>query len=455
MYDIRIDIPEDVGKIITILNDKGYEAYIVGGCVRDSILKKSPKDWDITTSALPDNVMDIFKILNYKVIPTGVKHGTVTVMINGEGYEITTYRIDGEYEKNRRPKEVEFTSSLRRDLERRDFTINAMAYNNEDGLIDYFGGIDDLKSKVIRAVGNPDKRFQEDALRMMRAVRFMAQLEFFVEELTFKSIKNLSYNIENISIERIRDEFNKLLIYDAFHIKTLIELGLLKYFINELVVCGYFNKNNSNDIFDVLTHCCKSANAIKKQGHKSTPLYLILTMLFHDIGKVRCKIKSEEGVDCSCNHELISKDISREILSRMKYDNKTIEKVTTLIQWHEYPLVPDCKYIKKMLNKIGEEKLRDLIRVKRADIYAEDPRYCKEKYKDLNITLEILEDIIKNNECYAIKDLKIKGSDLIEAGVVKGKDIGIILNALLEKVIEEQSLNDKSTLISIVKQEFI
>ena len=257
---MNIKIPKDVNSIITTLKNKGYEAYVVGGCVRDSILKKKPKDWDITTVAKPEEIISLFN----KVIPTGIKHGTVTVIINNQGYEVTTYRTDGEYEDSRHPKQVEFVKTLEEDLSRRDFTINAMAYNNTKGLVDYFGGINDLKNKKIKTVGDPDKRFQEDALRMLRAIRFSAQLGFDIEEKTIESIKLLKYNISNISLERIRDEFNKILLCNPRKLDLLKECGLLEYIVPQLV------KEESKNLYE---------SSIKGAENIECKLYLRLTML--------------------------------------------------------------------------------------------------------------------------------------------------------------------------------
>jgi tRNA nucleotidyltransferase (CCA-adding enzyme) len=355
--NVRIDIPEDVKFIIDTLINSGYEAYIVGGCVRDSILQKYPKDWDITTKANPEEVMKLFD----KVVLTGLKHGTVTVMINNEGYEVTTYRTDGEYEDNRHPKEVKFVSSLKEDLARRDFTINAMAYSEKDGLVDYFGGIQDLNNKIIKTVGEPKKRFNEDALRMLRAIRFSAQLNFKIDENVLYMIKELKYNIKNISKERIREEFNKIVISNPRKIEILKECGILEYIIFGINEIYGFNQNNPYHIYDLYEHIIVATEAIEPI------LHLRLTVLLHDLGKAKTKTTDENGISHYYAHPKESVKMAEHILKDLKYDNNIINKVLTLIQYHDCTLKSKLS-VKRMLNKIGEELLRDLIKVQRADI---------------------------------------------------------------------------------------
>jgi tRNA nucleotidyltransferase (CCA-adding enzyme) len=301
----KIIIPRGADAILKKIQQAGYEAYIVGGCVRDSLLGRSPKDFDITTNCVPEDVINIFNE-THKVIPTGLKHGTVTII--GDGgipYEITTYRIDGQYLDNRHPEKVEFTSSLNDDLSRRDFTINALAYNNEDGMVDCFGGISDLKNKIIKCVGKASDRFNEDALRMLRAIRFEAQLNFKLDGEISDSIPNLSDNIKNISIERIREEFNKIIIADGFKIRELENLGLLKHFIPEFGICLRTKQNNTYHVFNVGEHILFSINSIEEN------LVLKLTMFFHDIGKPNCLSTDEKGVDHFYKHPKESVKIAK------------------------------------------------------------------------------------------------------------------------------------------------
>lgn len=443
---MKIDIPKPVEFIINTLEEYNYEAYIVGGCVRDSILNKTPNDWDITTNAKAKQVEEIFQSRGFKVIETGIKHGTVTIMINNVGHEITTYRIDGEYLDGRHPDKVEFTTSLKEDLSRRDFTINAMVYNHTKGVVDYFEGIKDLENKIIRCVGNPLKRFSEDALRMMRAVRFSAQLGFQIEDNTENAIRSLSSNIKFVSIERIKEEFDKILLSDNVdRIHILNDYGLMVHFLPEYNICEATSQNNPHHIFDVGTHLICSVENIEKK------LYLRLTMLLHDICKPQCKTTDESGIDHFYIHGYKSAEKAREILKRMKYDNKTIEKVYTLIKCHDYEVYSN-KSIKKLLNKIGEELFLDLLKVKEADLKAQNPKFYEERHIKLLEIKEKLNNILQKKQCFSLKDLAINGRDLTELGLAQGKEIGKMLNELLEMVMENPELNTKEELINIIKK---
>ncbi|RII34465.1 HD domain-containing protein [Clostridium chromiireducens] len=436
-----VNMPRNVEYIIDTLIESGSEAFIVGGCVRDIILNKEPKDWDITTKARPEEVIRLFD----KVILTGLKHGTVTVVLDRENYEVTTYRTDGEYEDNRHPKEVEFVDSLKEDLARRDFTINAMAYNYKVGLIDYFEGAKDLKNKIIKTVGEPEKRFNEDSLRMLRAVRFSAQLDFNISENVLCSIKKLKNNIKNISRERIRDEFNKILLYNPRKIDILRECELLEFIIPEFKGTYNFNQNNPYHIHDLYSHTLLSIESIEPS------LYLRLTMALHDLGKVISKSIDKKGISHYYGHGKESVRLSKEILKSLKYDNNSIEKILTLIQYHDCTLKSKLS-VKRMLNKIGEELLRDLIKVQRADILAQNPDYRWERLENLAEVEEKLNLIIAQKECFNLKDLKINGGDLISLGFVKGQEIGETLQKLLEIVIEYPELNNQQDLFEIAKK---
>ena len=438
--NVKINIPKDVKLIINTLINNGHESYIVGGCVRDSIMQRHPKDWDITTKANPEQVIKLFN----KVVLTGLKHGTVTVMINNEGYEVTTYRTDGEYEDNRHPKEVKFVSSLKEDLARRDFQINAMAYNEKDGLVDYFGGMEDLKDKIINTVGEPKKRFNEDALRMLRAIRFSAQLNFKIDENVLVTIKELKDNIKNISKERIREEFNKTILGNPKKIEILKECGILDYIIPGINELYGFNQNNPYHIYDLYEHTLVATEEIEPI------LHLRLTMLLHDLGKTKTKTIDERGISHYYAHPKESVKMAEHLLKELKYDNDTINKVLTLIQYHDCTLESKLS-VKKMLNKIGEELLRDLIKVKRADILSQNPLYAKERLLNLISVQSKLDLILSQNECFNLKDLKINGGDLINLGFNKGKEIGETLKIILELVIENPELNEREELINRAK----
>ncbi|WP_252237233.1 MULTISPECIES: CCA tRNA nucleotidyltransferase [unclassified Clostridium] len=427
--NFNINIPNDVRFILDRLKNNGHEAYIVGGCVRDSILNNIPKDWDITTKARPEEVIKLFE----KVILTGVKHGTVTVLINSEGYEVTTYRMDGEYEDSRHPKKVNFVSNLKEDLARRDFTINAMAYNKVDGLIDYFEGVSDLKKKVIKTVGNSEKRFSEDALRMLRAIRFSSQLDFSISNETLNSIKNLRENIKNISKERIREEFNKILMSNAKGIDILRETGLMEYIFPEIIKLYDFKIDNMYYNDNLYTHTIKATEEIENK------LHLKLTMLFHNLLKM--------------NNEDMEYTILqiKKFLKEFKYDNDTVNKVTDLTRYMHNSLNTKLE-IKQMLNLINLDLFEDLLKVKESEILSQNPLYKEERLSHLLYIRENLKDVIFNNECFNLKNLNISGKDLISLGLEKGKNIGEMLNELLELVMNNPDLNDKQVLIDIVKE---
>lgn len=440
-----IEVPNGPRYIISTLQENEFKAYIVGGCVRDSLLLKEPNDWDITTSAKPEEMINIFKNKGYKVIPTGIIHGTVTVMINKEGYEVTTFRIDGEYSDGRHPDSVEFTDDLREDLSRRDFTINSMAYNEKDGLMDYFHGYEDLNNKIIRCVGNPNRRFNEDALRMFRAIRFSAQLGFEIESETVEAIKTNYELIKNVSAERIQIEMNKILMSDnPDYIAKLHEYKLLDYVIPEYSLCFKCEQKNPNHIYNVGLHIQNSLRHVEKK------LALRLTMLFHDIAKPLCKTVDGNGVDHFYCHAEKSSFMAESILKRLKYDNATIEKVKILVRFHDADL-NNAKQIRKILSKIGEENFIDLLKIKEADIRSQNPEYYKERHKKINFAKSIFKEIIAENNCFRLKDLAVNGRDLMSSGIKDGKLIGRTLNELLEIVIENPQLNIKKDLLKIVE----
>lgn len=438
----KFSLPKDVEYIINKLQEEGYEAYVVGGCVRDILLGRIPKDWDIATSALPDSVISIFQ----NVIPTGIKHGTVTVMINDSGYEVTTYRIDGAYDDNRHPSDVEFVKNIKEDLARRDFTINAMAYNYNDGLIDPFGGTNDLEQKAIKCVGIPQLRFEEDALRMMRAFRFSAQLGFNIDTMTLKCIRNNSFRLLDVSKERIREEFNRILVCcnniensNANRIFAFDELSNIIFnttSLSELKV----KQNNPHHHLNIYNHTMLSMNLIDNK------LTLKLAMLFHDFGKVYTETIDESGISHYYGHPIISKEIAKVWLKRYKYDNKTLDKVLTLIEYHDN-LNCSKRAIKRLLNKIGEDNFRDLIEIRKADILAQNPRFLYGKIKELIKIEKIFDEILENKEPFTVKDLAINGIDIMALGVPQGKHIGEILNKCFDYIIEDPMRNNREELL--------
>ncbi|GMQ56009.1 CCA tRNA nucleotidyltransferase [Vallitalea sediminicola] len=443
MNKIKIDIPDYAKKIIDKLTDNGYEAYLVGGCVRDSLIGKIPNDWDITTSALPDQVKKLFG----KTIDTGLKHGTVTILMDKNPIEVTTYRIDGEYEDNRRPNTVEFTNNLIEDLKRRDFTINAMAYNHITGLVDEFNGIEDLEKGIIRCVGNPKERFNEDALRMLRAIRFSAQLGYEINKETRDAITDCSSLIKNVSMERIQVELNKTLVSDNPNmIMEIYECKLMGYIMPEFIPCIGNSQNHPYHSYDIHEHILRSVNAIKAEKA------LRWTMLLHDIGKPKVKTTDELGIDHFYGHEAISANMAKDILKRLKFDNKTIDKVVKLIEFHDIRLKDSSKSIRRLLKKLGHELFYDFILVQRADITAQNPDKLDDRIAILdNAEIKYVE-IKAREQCISIKELDVNGGDLIKYGIKEGRQIGYLLNKLLDIVIEDPSKNRKKDLFKIVDE---
>lgn len=435
---MRIDLPRDVNYIIETLYSNGYEAYAVGGCVRDTLLGRTPKDWDITTSAKPEEVKALFN----HTIDTGILHGTVTVMLNHEGYEVTTYRIDGEYEDARHPKEVTFTANLVEDLKRRDFTINAMAYNHKVGLVDEFDGVKDLENKIIRCVGNPMDRFSEDALRMLRAVRFAAQLGFSIEDKTQEAVKALAPTIKKVSAERIQVELVKLVTSEhPDEMRTVYELGLTKIFMPEFDTMMETKQLNKHHMYTVGEHSIQSMLNIRADK------VLRLTMLLHDVGKPQCRSTGEDGQEHYYNHPKVGADISKDILKRLKFDNDTIDRCYKLILYHDDRPVMTQRSIRKSISKIGLQQYPSLFEVKYADTMAQSMYKRDEKLNYLEEYKAIFKDIIDSGQCVEKKSLAIGGKELMEIGMKPGKEMGLVLEKLYEKVLEEPEMNTEENLI--------
>lgn len=434
---IRISLPEDVINIIKKINTAGYEAYAVGGCVRDSILGREPGDYDITTSATPEEVKRIFK----RTVDTGIQHGTVTVLIGNEGYEVTTYRIDGKYEDNRHPESVEFTRSLKEDLLRRDFTINAMAYNDDEGLVDLFGGIDDIEAKVIRCVGNPNERLSEDALRILRAVRFAAQLGYEIDQDTVDAMRHLAPNLKDISKERIEVELLKMVTSPHPEImRTAYEIGITKVFLPEFDAMMETAQNHPHHMYSVGEHTIHAMQEIEPNK------YLRLAMLFHDIGKPRCKTQDDDGTDHFHGHPEVSYAMSKDILRRLKFDNNTIDIVSRLARYHDIKSDSTKRSVRRMIHKVGDDIFLMLLDVKRADVMAQSLYQREQKLEDIVITRRLYEEIKADKECLSIKDLKINGQDLMGIGYPQGACIGQELKRLLELVLDDPAINDKDVL---------
>ena len=439
-----IHLPEDVKAILHTLQEAGYEAYAVGGCIRDSLLGRRPDDWDITTSAKPQETKALFG----KTIDTGIQHGTVTVMRHGRGYEVTTYRVDGEYEDGRHPKEVTFTASLKEDLRRRDFTVNAMAYNEEDGLVDLFGGRQDLEQKIIRCVGEANERFEEDALRIMRAVRFSAQLGFSIEERTKEAIRGHAERLRQVSAERIQVELTKLVISpNPDFLRIAWETGITAVVLPEFDRLMEQPQNNPHHCFSVGEHTLHAMQAVRPDK------CLRLAMLLHDVAKPLCLTTDAEGIDHFHGHAQKGERMAAQILKRLRYDNHTTELVSRLVKWHDVAIAPEKKAVRRAASRMGKELFPLILEVKAADLAAQSDYQRTEKREWLERLRGLYEEIEREGDCLTIKDLAVNGRDLIQAGITPGPQLGLALQQLLEIVLEDPEKNTREYLLSSLPKE--
>lgn len=472
MSEYKMTMPQEVVRIINTLEEHGYEAYAVGGCVRDAMLGRTPEDWDITTSAKPLEVKALFR----KTIDTGLQHGTITVMMNGEGYEVTTYRIDGEYEDGRHPKEVAFTTNLKMDLERRDFTINAMAYNDRSGLVDEFDGVGDLKKGIIRCVGDAGQRFDEDALRMLRAVRFSGQLGFLIEPDTLRAMEARIQNLEKISAERIRVEMTKLLISpNPGTIRVAYTSGMTKVFLPELDRMMTCDQQNHHHCYTVGEHSIHGIERIRSlmAGEKQEELsgyateklcricsslnkkqytVLVLTMLLHDVAKPVVMTMDDKGEGHFYGHPEKSAAMARSILKRLTYDNDTIDTVIRLIRYHDYRMENTMRAVRRAASKIGRDIMWMEFVVQYADVLSQSPETIAGKTAKLDQCMEKYEEIEAKKQPLCVKDLAVNGRDLMQAGIKPGPQLGKILQELLDAVLEEPEQNTKEQLLARVKE---
>lgn len=442
---MRIEIPEKANYIIKTIQAAGFEAFVVGGCVRDSILGRVPGDWDITTSAKPEQVKELFQ----RTIDTGIQHGTVTVMLEKEGFEVTTYRIDGEYEDSRHPKEVIFTPNLTEDLKRRDFTINAMAYNDDAGLIDIFGGIDDINARIIRCVGEARERFSEDALRMMRAVRFSAQLDYEIEEKTAAAIKELAPTLKNISAERIQVELVKMMTSNhPEKIRDAYRLGITEVFFPEFDKAMETEQNHPHHMYSVGEHIIHSVCNIDNDK------ILRLSMLLHDIGKPNTLVIDEKGITHFHDHPVVGEAMAKEILKRLKFDNDTIRAVSRLVRYHDYGngVEPTMKIVRRGVNLIGDDIFPLLFTVRRADVCAQSMYMHEEKMELIDKWEACYQEILKEGQCVSLKTLALSGKDLIDFGIKPGPELGEALNHLLEIVLDNPEYNTREKLLNILSE---
>lgn len=443
---MEIHIPTGARKIIARLEQHGYEAYIVGGCVRDSLMGKRPSDWDICTSARAEEMMALFE--DKRVIPTGIQHGTLTILAEDGAYEVTTFRIDGEYLDHRHPKSVAFTRELAEDLSRRDFTINAMAWHPERGLIDLFGGVEDLRDRLVRAVGDPVQRFNEDGLRMLRMVRFATVLDFDYDPATYDAVRKQGHLLQYISKERIQVELNKILLaaHPARGLEDLYTLGMYPYIIPMMCHTVGFAQRGGHHFLDVFEHSLLAVGVIAPE------LVLRLTMLLHDIGKPFVWDSSESlSYDRFDDHAAVSAKLAGKILRDLKYDNATRKDVVELIAHHNDILLPDPVNVRRALARLGEVQTRRLVQVKVADLIAHDPAGEREKILALFAEIsDVIDEVVARGDCTSVKALAIGGQDMMALGL-SGRAIGQMLNAALELVLEKPEMNTRETLLNWVR----
>lgn len=438
---IRIRMPDKVKFIIDKITAAGFEAYAVGGCVRDSILGRTPQDWDITTSARPEQVKALFS----RTVDTGLKHGTVTVLLGKEGFEVTTYRIDGEYLDGRHPREVIFTPSLEEDLKRRDLTINAMAYNDGNGLVDLFGGRNDIQDRIVRCVGDPEQRFGEDALRMLRAVRFAAQLGYRIEESTGDAIRKLAPGLKQISAERIQAELVKLMTSPHPELlKMAYDFGMTAVFLPEFDRIMETEQNHPHHCFSVGEHTLRALTEVEPDR------ILRLAVLFHDIGKPATLTVDEDGMTHFHGHAGVGAEMTGQILRRLKFDNDTVGRVCKLVLYHDYgnEQEPDMRFLRCAVNQIGEDAFPGIFLVKRADIMAQSDYMRREKLSGLERWQELYQKLLEEKQCVSLRTLAVSGADLIGLGMDPGRKLGETLQKLLELVLEEPERNTREFLLA-------
>ncbi|MDD6563904.1 MAG: CCA tRNA nucleotidyltransferase [Clostridiales bacterium] len=440
---MNLQISDGAKAILARLKTAGYTAYIAGGAVRDLIMGNTPHDYDIATNAHPEEIKSIFA----KTIDTGIKHGTVTVIENKTAYEVTTFRCDGEYGDNRHPIEVSYVNEPRTDCMRRDFTINSMMYNPDTGLLDFFCGKRDIRQGIIRCVGNAETRFKEDALRMLRAVRFKAQLGFTLEDKTAQAIKKCAVLIKKVSRERILDELNKILLSDnPDTIRDLHSLGLLKFILPELDRCFGEPQKNKYHIYDVGEHIMHTV--------KNTPKDLILrwAAVLHDTGKPCCSSTDSAGIIHFYGHHRESRRIAVDVLYRLHMESSSIKDIAMLVEHHDYRVEANYTAVKRMMSKTGAELFEKLLILQLADNMAKNPTHLPDKLRRINGGLDIYRDVIAQKQPYRISDLLINGKDLMELGYRQGRDIGETLKELLDEVIIKPELNNRAYLIKRAKE---
>lgn len=442
---MQVQMPQAVQQIISTLNRAGYEAYAVGGCVRDTLLRRTPKDWDVCTSALPEEVIAAFP--DRHIYTVGIQHGTVVLPLKGENYEITTFRADGDYSDHRHPDSVSFVRSLREDLARRDFTINAMACHPDSGVQDFFGGQEDLERGLIRCVGVPQERFEEDGLRILRALRFAARYGFAIEEKTAEAIHEKKELLRWVAGERIWTELKGILA--GAHAGAMAEeyRDVLAVILPELTAMFDFPQHNPHHCYDVWTHTCRALDRVSGDG------VLGFALLFHDSGKPACQTRDERGIDHFHGHPAVSARLAMQALERFHCDNHTRETVDKLIYWHDYCREPRRRAAKRLLAELGPERAQLLLRIADADARAQSPETLEEKLTALEGWRVLLAQLEEENACLHIRDLAVSGRDLIALSYKPGPGLGKVLNGLLEAVLRDEVPNEREALLAHLKSE--
>lgn len=438
-----INLPENVISILSRLETGGFSAFVAGGAVRDMLMDKLPHDYDIATNAKPQETKRLFA----RTIDTGIKHGTVTVVENKTGYEITTFRHDGAYKDGRHPESVDFVNSAKEDCARRDFTINAMMYSPKTGVVDYFGGQKDIERRIIRCVGNPEQRFMEDALRMLRAVRFSAALSFKIEDATWKAIKKCAMLIKRVSSERILEEVNKILLSEnPDYMRKLHECGLLRYIMPELERCFGEEQRNKYHIYDVGEHIMQTL--------KNTPPDMTLrwAALMHDIGKPCCSSTDQNEIIHFYGHHKESCRIAVDLLHRLRMDSSTIHDVSVLVENHDVRVEPSQPAVKRMMSRTGEALFEKLMLLQTADNGAKNPEYFPDKKRKIDDAYMIYKEILAERQPYLVAHLAVNGKDLIRIGYRPGREIGDALKRLIDMVIINPELNKREYLLEEAKK---
>lgn len=440
---MEFKLPESVMNILSRLETGGFSAFVAGGAVRDILMGKTPHDYDIATSAKPLDIKKLFE----RTVDTGIKHGTVTVVENKTGYEVTTFRKDGEYNDGRHPESVSFVDDQKEDCARRDFTINAMMYSPKTGVVDYFGGQNDIKDKIIRCVGDSEQRFMEDALRMLRAIRFSAVLSFEIEKDVEKAIKKCAVLIKKVSSERILEEVNKILLSEnPDYIRKLRDNGLLKYIMPEVERCFGEPQRNKYHIYDVGEHIIQTV--------KNTPSDMVLrwAALMHDIGKPSCSSTDQNGIIHFYGHHRESCKIAVDLMHRLRMDRDTIREVSVLVENHDVRVEATQPAVKRMMARTGEALFEKLMILQTADNMAKNPEHFREKKERIDAALTIYKEILAERQPYLVSHLAVNGKDLIRLGYKPGREIGDALKRLIDEVIINPELNNREYLIKSAKE---